>query len=169
MDRKVIFVLFLVLIVLFSFGCKKQELVEEPAEEPQEPITGPQTLAVDNYPGESFPIEDYVKADCGGELCSIYERNSTWAKVIKIKGRTLTLDTSYEQFQVDVPNNVKYTKVTYNVDPEIGIIMSSVEPISGDHFAEIIVGDLITLIYTANQDRTLNVKLISIVGVAEVP
>ena len=168
MNRKLIFVLFLVFVVLFSFGCKKQDTFEEPAEESQEPSTELQTLAVGNYPGNSFPVEDYVKADCGGEICSVYERTSTWAKVIKIEGRTLSLDTSYEQFQVDVPDNVRYTKVTYSFDSEIGIIMSSVEPISGDHFDEISVGDLITIIYTVNPDKTLDLTFISVVEVEEV-
>ncbi len=168
MDKRLIAIIFLGFIVLSSSGCKKQELVEEPAEEPQEPSTESQTLMVENYPGESFPIEDYVKADCNGEICSVYERNTTWAKVIKIEGRTLTLDTSYERFQVDVSDNVRYTKVNYNVDPEMGIVMGGVGLVEGDHFNEIKEGDLITMIYTVNQDNTLEAELIGIVGAEEV-
>ncbi|OGM01559.1 hypothetical protein A3K72_02045 [Candidatus Woesearchaeota archaeon RBG_13_36_6] len=168
MDKKLIAVLFLIFVVVFSFGCKKQELVEEPAEEPQEPSIEVQALKVNNYPGNSFPIKDYVIADCGEEICSVYERNTTWAKVIGIEDRTLTLDTSYEQFQVDVSDNVGYTKVTYNVDPEMGIVMGGVGFVEGDHFNEINEGDLITMIYTVNQDNTLEVKLIGIVDAEEV-
>lgn len=164
MYKKLITVLLLIFVVLFSFGCKKQELIKEP----QNPSMKTQTLTVDNYPGGSFPIEDYVKADCNGEICSVYERNTTWAKVIKIKGRTLTLDTFYEQVEINVPDNAAYTKITYNVDSEMGIVMGGVGFVEGDYFKEINEGDLITMIYTVNQDNTLEAKLIGIVDAEEV-
>ena len=170
MDKKLIMVLFLIFIVLFSFGCEKEEITEE------SPKTGtfdveipPRTLDVNNIQGGEFLVGELIFVQCGGEICSVYEREFTWAKVLKVESRILTLDTTYEKINVEIPTNIIYKKATPYIDPETEKIAAfALDDLEGDHFDEINENDLIGLKYVVNEDQKLTPTMIEIIVAEEV-
>ena len=154
MDKKLIAVLFLIFVVVFSFGCKKQEVTETPEEElpkvvrPGEKAIVPNVAysQVKNAPYDYNGLYLNLERSKYGDFDNGYFLN---AIVIEKTNNILKLQTLNETLWVEVKPNTIYRE--YFESNESG----KVRVMGEDHFNDIKQYDYLTLFVNVTLDGYL--------------